>query len=155
MNADGIMSKTEVVAFLDDYRRAESFGAKLFQAWVATCRTDSLRGALRMMERRERSHADLLAQRVKELGGSTGSEVGSMAAEFLAYLSAPDKTDGEKLREFMRLAPPDEVIDRLNKQAARLAADPESQALVRAIIDDERSTLWALREAAAASAIAA
>lgn len=155
MNADGMMSKSEIVAFLDDYRAGESFGAKLFQAWVATCKTDSLRGALRMMELRERSHADLLAQRVKELGATAKPEIGSMAPDFLACLSAPDKTDGEKLREFMRLAPPDEVIDRLNKQAARLAADPESQSLVRAIIDDERSTLWALREAAAASAMGA
>ena len=47
------------------------------------------------------------------------------------------------------------VIDRLNKQAARLASDPESHSLVRAIIDDERSTLCALQEAAAASAMAA
>jgi hypothetical protein len=155
MNADGMMSKSEIVAFLDEYRAGESVGAKLFQVWVRTCKTDSLRGALRMMELRERSHADLLAQRIEELGGSPKPEVGSMAADFLAYLGARDKSDSEKLREFMRLAPPDEVIDGLNKQAARLSADPESQSLVRAIIDDERSTLCALREAAAASAMAA
>jgi demethoxyubiquinone hydroxylase (CLK1/Coq7/Cat5 family) len=147
MTADGLMSKSEIIAYLDEYSAGERTGERLFHGWVATCKTASLRGALRMMEQRERSHADLLAERVKELGGKPTVSPDGMAADFVAYLSATDKTDAEKLREFMRLAPPEQVFERLNKQVARLAADPESQSLVRAIVDDEHSTLRGLQAA--------
>ena len=156
MTADGLMSKDEIVAYLEQYAAGESIGAKLFRTWASTCKTASLRGALRMMELREQSHANLMAERAKELGG-TGAPAGMDAkvTDFLACMGAPDKSDADKLREFMRLAPPEQVIDRLNKDVARLAADPESQSLVRAIVEDERSTLYALREAMETVAAAA
>ena len=156
MSTDGMMSKSEIIAYLEDYAVNEGMGARLFHAWASTSSTPSLRGALRMMELREQAHADLLAQRAKELGGSgTAAPDQTMIGDFLAFLGAPDRSDADKLREFMRLAPPDQVVDRLNKDVARLGSDPESQALLRAIVDDERSTLWALREAASAIPAAA
>jgi hypothetical protein len=147
MTTDGLMSKDEIVAYLEHYAAGESMGAKLLGTWASTCKIASLRGALRMMQLREQSHANLMAERAKELGG-TGTAANSDAnlTDFLDYL-ASDKSDADKLREIMRIAPPEQTINQLSKDVARLAADPESQSLVRAIVEDERCTLYALREA--------
>lgn len=154
MTADGIMSTSEIIAFLDGYSAGERAGARIIRAWASTCQDASLRGALRVIELREQSHADLLAERVKELGGKATTSSDGVAADFYAYVGAADKTDADKLREIMRIVPPEQTIDRLEQDAARLAADQETQSLVRAIIEDERSTLWCLRAFATASAAA-
>jgi hypothetical protein len=152
MTSEAVMSKDEIIAFLDDYRAGERSGEMLFHAWVAACKVGTLRGALRMMELRERAHADLLEQRLKELGGRPVLDYTERTQDFIACLGARDKSDAEKLREFMRIAPPDAVINDLTGKAARLGADAETQALIRTIIEDERATLYALHAAATSGA---
>lgn len=136
------MSREQIAAYLDEYRAGESTGAKLFRGWAASCKHESLRGALRVMELREQSHADLLERRLRELGGTPKHEVGAM--EFVNYLASPTHTDAMKLREFARNAPVDMVLGRLNSYADRMDGDPETQSLMRAIIEDERATLCCL-----------
>src|SRR2546427_12132080 len=58
-----------VLRFLDDLRAAEMAGAEVLAAWIAVCGLDGLRGGLRAIGEREAAHAELLEERVRELGG--------------------------------------------------------------------------------------
>src|SRR5262249_42498283 len=54
--------------FLDALRAAEAAGAEVLAAWIGVCELDGLRGGLRAIAEREAAHAELLAERLAELG---------------------------------------------------------------------------------------
>lgn len=137
-----VMSRDEIIAFFDGYRAAEATGAVLFQGWAASSKNEALRGALRVMELREHSHAQLLEQRVRELGGTPSHQ--QDVAEFFAFLTSPTIGDAAKAQDFVSKAPPEQIVSYFSVYADRMGADPESQSLLRAIIEDERATLYAL-----------
>jgi len=138
-------SREEIVAFLDQFRAGEVLGAEAFGVWAAATSDEALRGSLRVIQLRESGHSRLLEERLKELGGSPRFRYPDDALSHEFY-GARDRSDAEKLRAFLALAPPEKVLPELDRAVARLSADPESQALVCAIARDERATLELLQE---------
>ena len=136
------MSRDEIITFFYEYRAYETTGAVLFAGWAAIAKSEALRGALRVMELREHSHAQLLEQRVRELGGTLTHH--RDVTEFLAFLTSPTISDAAKAQDFVSKAPPEQVVSYFSGYADRMDADPESQGLLRAIIEDERATLCTL-----------
>ncbi|MGE0387845.1 MAG: hypothetical protein AB7Q97_24220 [Gammaproteobacteria bacterium] len=143
----GTDRRAQTLQFLDEYRAAETGGAQAFGAWAASCTIDCLRGGLRMIELREAAHAQLLEARLRELGGvPTCPTVTEANREFLETMCSATVSDVDKLRYFGRIASPEAVIRSLSEKADRID-DEETQFIVRAIIDDERTTLTFLEQA--------
>jgi hypothetical protein len=142
--AAGGMTRAEIAEFLDQFRAGETLGEELFGAWAAATPDDSLRGSLRAIQAREGSHARLLAQRLKELGGSASFEYRETVLPVELY-AATDRSDAEKLGRFLERVVPETVLAGLDATLARMETDPETQALVRAIACDERATLECLQ----------
>jgi hypothetical protein len=142
-------STEQVIHFLDRFRAAEALGEASLGAWIAACRTDCLRGGLRTVQMREGSHARLLADRVKELGGTPSCEVPEeQQRAAMEGAASGEKSDAQKVAEFVSRFPDVEAALRpIFELADRLDGDQETQFLLRTIAQDERSTLEFFREA--------
>lgn len=138
--------KAAVVGFLDGFRAFEELGEASFGAWIETCTTDRLKGALRTIQMREGGHARLLAQRLKELGATQSFEVPeAVAGETMECLGSTTRSDAAKLIELKnKYTDVASVIDPITQFADRLDDDPLTQSLLRSIADDERATLVCL-----------
>ena len=64
-----------VVRFLDDLRAAESFGSEVLALWAAATRDAVVNEGLQTICGRERSHGELLARRLEEIGGVPTAEL--------------------------------------------------------------------------------
>ncbi len=146
-SGNGAMTTAEIIEFLDGYRAAEALAATGFGGWIAASDTPCLRGGLRVVQMREASHARLLEERVKELGGSPKAEMQPEAEEFFLSYGSSDKTDAEKIQSFMAAAGDPKILDELEAKAARMDHDQETQFLLRSIIEDERASLALLNQA--------
>lgn len=137
------------LAFLDEFRAGEALGESSLGAWIAVCESECLRGGLRTVQMREGMHARLLAERIKELGGSPQHEIPAAIQDaVMAESGSPEKSDREKLEAFVaRFPDPGKAVQPILDQADRLDADPETQSLLRTIAQDERATLEFLCEA--------
>ncbi len=142
-------STEEVIRFLDQFRAGEALGETSLGAWIEVSTTPCVRGALRTIQMREGSHAQLLEQRIKELGGSPTAEVPQAIYDAVMEGSAStEKSDVQKLQEFVARFPDiDVALKPINDLADRLDHDQETQSLLRTIVQDERSTLEFLNEA--------
>ena len=142
-------STDEVIRFLDQFRAGEALGEASLGAWIEVSTTPCVRGALRTIQMREGSHAQLLEQRIKELGGSPTAEVPQAIYDAVMEGSAStEKSDVQKLQEFVARFPDiDVALKPINDLADRLDHDQETQSLLRTIVQDERSTLEFLNEA--------
>lgn len=145
--SDGAMSRDEIIAFLDQYRAAEAMAANAFGAWIAVSDTPCLRGGLRAIQLREASHARLFEERIKELGGSPSAEMDEAAEQFFMSLGDPDRSDAEKVDQFMKSAGNPAVLEQLSAQADKMTDDEETQFLLRCVIDDERASLALVQQA--------
>lgn len=136
-------SAEKTIRFLDQFRAGEALGEASLGAWIEACTTPCLKGGLRTVQMREGMHAVLLAQRIKELGGSCTFEMPDAATEAAMRGSADTgKTDAAKVLAFVERFPDiDEALRPIHEFADRLDADPETQSLLRTIAQDERSTL--------------
>lgn len=144
-------SQEEVLRFLDRFRAGEALGEASLGAWIAVSTTDCLRGGLRTVQQREGMHARLLAERIKELGGSPRYEMPEAVHDaVMSDAGNPDKADADKVREFVERFPdPDQALAPILDLADRLDHDQETQFLLRTIAQDERATLEFLRDACA------
>lgn len=140
--AGGPPSRGEVIAFLDGFRAYEALGETSVGAWIARCSTGCLKGGLRTIQMREGTHAHLLEQRIKELGGTPTFEVPEAAQrEKLECLGSDSLSDLEKLEEVVAMYPSvDAVVGPIEAFAARLSDDLETQSLLQTIAQDERSS---------------
>jgi len=132
-----------VVRFLDDLRAAESFGGEVLALWADAARDPRVRGGLRMICARERSHGELLARRLEELGSAPAAELGTdlkqAASERLASKEIPDL---EKLRDFVARYPDiDAAVKPIRDVIAQIEDDLETKALLATIVDDEIATV--------------
>ncbi len=144
-------STEETIKFLDQFRAGEALGEASLGAWCEVSTTPCLKGGLRTIQTREGSHARLLEQRIKELGGSPSFELPD-AIYNAAMEGAADtsKTDAEKVLGFVSQFPDcDAALQPIHAMADRLDHDQETQSLLRTIVQDERSTLEWLNEACA------
>lgn len=136
----------KTIGFLDQFRAGEALGEASLGAWIEACRDPGLKGALRTVQQREGMHAVLLAQRIKELGGSPKAEVPEAVFDAAMQQSANrEKSDAEKVSAFIaRFSDIDEALRPIAEMADQLDGDPETQGLLRTICQDERSTLECL-----------
>lgn len=139
----------ETLTFLDQFRAGEALGESSLGAWIAVCESDCLRGGLRTIQMREGMHARLLEQRIKELGGSPRHEIPeAVQAAVMSESGSTEKSDLAKLEAFLARFPDAEAaVKPIFDHADRLDGDPETQALLRTIAQDECATLGFLSEA--------
>jgi hypothetical protein len=144
-------TREDVITFLDQFRAGEALGEASLGAWIEVCHTDCLRGGLRTVQLREASHARLLEERIKELGGSPSFELPeSVHGQAMEDAASSERSDALKLKEFVsRFSDIDATLAPIYGLSDRLDADEETQSLLRTIAQDERSTLEFLHEACA------
>jgi hypothetical protein len=137
--------------FLDKFRAGEALGEATLGAWIAVSDTACLRGGLRTAQRREGMHAQLLEERLCELGGEPRHEVPAAEREkMMKDYASTEKTDAQKLFEFVQRFPDiDVALKPIHDIADQLDDDQETQFLLRTIAQDERSTLQFLTDACA------
>lgn len=136
-----------VVRFLDDLRAAESAAAEVWRAWIAVCSLDGLRGGLRAIAEREAAHAELLAERLCELGApATAVLAEPMRAAALARFGSSAQPDEEKLALLLARYPDDAAVTGpIERMVEALDDDPETRELLRLVADGEAATLAWLR----------
>ena len=145
---DRPLSSAEILQFLDEFRAGETLGEAGFGAWIATCQTDCLRGGLRTIQLREGSHARLLEERLKELGGTPSAKLADDTENgFMQLYGSSELSDAEKLERLCGSPDVERALQGLEDKAARLGDDEETQSLVRTILQDERSSVSFLKEA--------
>ncbi len=144
MTADGGRS---VPRFLDALRAAEAAGAEVLAAWIGVCALDGLRGGLRAIAEREGAHAELLAERLHELGvACTAALADGVRAAALARFGSPLDSDEEKLAFFLARYPDDAAATRpIARVLDELGDDPETRELLRLVADSEAATVAWLR----------
>lgn len=135
------------IGFCDALRAAEDASADVVDAWIAVSGADGLRGGLRAIAARERTHAVLLGQRVGELGGSARAAVAEpVRAAALARWGFGGLADEAKLDGVLARYPgADDVARPLDTIATLLAADPETRELLRLVAATEAATVAWLR----------
>ncbi len=147
--ATGAPSCEETVAFLDQFRAAEADAVGWIGSWIDVSDVDCLRGGLRTVQKREAMHAELLESRIKELGGDCSCEL--PAADRKRYRETFGGTtcsDAEKVKALVEeVGDMDVFLKPFDDFANRLDADPETQFLLRTILQDERSTIQFLNDA--------
>ncbi len=139
--ADGL------VRFLDALRAAEAAGAEVLTAWIAVCTLDGLRGGLRAIAEREAAHAELLAERLRELGAACTAAVDEpVRAAALARFGSPAVRDEEKLALVLARYPDDGTVTRpIATVLEQLGDDPETRELLRLVAEGEGATVAWLR----------
>jgi DNA-binding ferritin-like protein len=142
-------SREETIAFLDQFRAGEALGEASLGAWIEVSDTTCVRGGLRTVQAREGMHARLLEQRIKELGGTPEAEVPeAVYSAAMEQAGSREKTDAQKVKDFVaRFSDIDAALAPIHELADRLDDDPETQSLLRTIVQDERSTLEFLTDA--------
>jgi hypothetical protein len=137
-------SEREMLArFLDDFRAAEVAGATVVAVWAAIAQDPVVRGGLRAIADRERRHGDLLAERLREIGGECRAALDPGLAEAAhERLASRTLSDAEKLTSLVAChADIDTALRPLRAVIARIEADQETKALLSAIVDEEVMTL--------------
>jgi len=136
-----------VVRFLDDLRAAEGAAAEVLGAWIAVCRLDGLRGALRAIAEREAAHAELLADRLREIGAPCDASLDErVRAGALARFGSRTVPDEEKLALVVARYP-DEVsaMRPITAIVEQLDHDVETREILRLVAEGEGATFAWLR----------
>ena len=136
-----------IVRFLDDLRAAESAGAEVLGAWIAVCRLDGLRGGLRAIAEREAAHAELLAERLREIGAPCAAEIATAVRDAaLARFGSGDVPDEDKIAALLARYPDDDSATRpLRAVLEQLDHDLETREILRLVADGEAATMAWLR----------
>jgi glycine cleavage system pyridoxal-binding protein P len=136
-----------IVRFLDDLRAAETAAAEVLAAWVAVCRLDGLRGGLRAIAERETAHAELLAERLHEMGaGCTAALDDGMRNAALTRFGSETVADEEKLAQLLARYPDDEAATRpIIGVLEHLDHDLETREILRLVAEGEGATVAWLR----------
>jgi hypothetical protein len=131
-----------VLHLLDEYRCVEGFAARYLGAWKAVAQDPRVKGGLRTVCGREQLHADLLEERLRELGGTPQCAVPPERLADLHYYGATTVSDYEKLGKIAaRLQNPEAILKFLTDAIAQIETDHDTHALLTTILDDERSTI--------------
>jgi hypothetical protein len=136
-----------IVRFLDALRAAEAAGAEVLAAWVAVCRLDGLRGGLRAIAEREAGHAELLAERLREMGAPcTASLDDEMRRGALARFGSETVSDEEKIGVVLARYPDDvSATQPITGFLERLDHDLETREILRLVAEGEGATVAWLR----------
>jgi hypothetical protein len=139
--------RRDAVRFLDALRAAEAASAEVLEAWIAVCTLDGLRGGLRAIAEREAGHAELIEERLRELGEPcTAILPEPVLAAALARFGSSAITDEEKLTLFLSRYPDDATATRpFTAMIERLEDDTATRELLHLVVDGELATLGWLR----------
>ena len=134
-------------SFLDAFRAAEEAGAEVLAAWRAVCGLPGLRGGLDTIAERERTHAELLAARLTELGVPLRARVDDAVVRAARErFGAAEVGDDDKLAFLASRHPDDEVVVApLRETIESLGDDPETAEMLRLIAAGEIATFAWLR----------
>lgn len=133
------------LGFLDGYRAGEDLAGEVLAKWAEQTASDALRGRLRVVAGREKFHARLLGERLRELGGEPRAVVTDAAyLEASRAVCDASLSDREKWEAWRRIV--SHGTDTLRAQAERLSGDEETRALLLEMIVDEDATTRALKE---------
>jgi hypothetical protein len=131
-----------ILRFLEAASVGETNAGEALPKWLAICKTDCIRGGIKMVAEREAYHGRAFAQRLKELGGTMPDRNTEEARKNLAYISDPMITDLAKLqRGATRFPNPEETIRPIFEFAEMIKEDHETKEMVRLFAADELSTL--------------
>lgn len=132
-----------VIRFLDDLRAAEAAGADVLTAWIAVCRLDGLRGGLRAIAEREAGHAELLAERLREMGAPCTAVLGErVRAAALMRFGSDAVPDEEKLALVLTRYPDDASATRpILGMLQQLDRDLETREILRLVAEGEGATV--------------
>ncbi len=136
-----------VVRFVDALRAAETASAEVVEAWSGCCDLPALRGGLATIAAREAAHAQLLADRLRELGAVPRVTLGAdVLGDALACYGAPAVSDTDKLdRVLARYGDDDAPALPLATVMELLRDDVETREMLGLIADAERATVGWLR----------
>lgn len=143
---DGESFPTEramLTRFLDDYRAAERFGAIVLAEWVNVAQEPTIRRGLRTICAREQRHSELLADRLREIGGECRAELTKDLQDAARErLASPGLSDLEKLEGlFVCYADIETSVRPIRAVIAQIDQDLETKALLDRILDGEIATL--------------
>jgi hypothetical protein len=141
--ATGAPTQAELLRFLDRFRAGEALGAETTRAWIDVSDVACVKGGLHVVAEREGMHARLLEGCIRAHGGTPRYELPeAVRAEALRRVSDRSRGDAAKVLEFVKqVGDPEKALEPIYRMADRLDGDPETQALLRTIAQDERSTL--------------
>ena len=146
-----------VIRFLDDLRAAEAASAEVLAAWIDVCALDGLRGGLRVIAEREATHAELLAERLGEMGVAPSALLAEpVRSAALERFGSGRVSDEQKLASLLARYPDDASATRpITQILDRLPHDPETREILRLVAEGEAATIAWLRAYHAALARAA
>jgi Mn-containing catalase len=135
--------KELVLAVLDEFRCAEDFAAEYLNRWVEISDQECVKGGLRVVQHREAYHAQILEDRLRELGGSPQCTVPAERREKeLPFFASTDSNDIEKLQSIAsQLKDPAESLKPLTDAIDQIQDDQHSKELLGSLIDDEMSSV--------------
>ena len=135
---------TALIPLLDALQAAERAGADALERWIASCREPRLRGGLRVICARDRSHAALAEARLRALGGVPTATVGPELQAVCGVVADPAVPDRTKLALLItRLA--GGVEGTLEHAVRTSAVDVETRGVLAAIGEDDLASFRWLR----------
>jgi len=140
-----------IMQVLDEFRCRENFAAEYLNRWIDVSDQECARGGLRVVQQREAYHAQVLEDRLRELGGIPQCTVSAERREKdLALYASTDKTDAEKLlAATSRITDPAEILKYITSVIDQIQEDQQSKELLRSLVQDEMSSITWLKEACA------
>ena len=137
--------KELVLGILDEFRCAEDFAAEYLNRWVEVSDQECVKGGLRVVQQREAYHAQILEERLRELGGSPQCSVPAERREKeLPFFASTDSNDIEKLQSITaQLKDKDltEILKPLTDAIDQIQDDQHSKELLGSLVDDELSSV--------------
>src|SRR5262245_51138510 len=145
----GAPTRSELLRFLDRFRAGEALGEATTQAWIEVSDVACVKGGLHVVAEREGMHARLLAACIHAHGGTPRYEIPeAICDKAMKRISDRSRGDAAKVLEFVqRTGDTEQALAPIYAMADRLDGDPETQALLRTIAQDERSTLEFFQQA--------
>lgn len=147
--ATGAPSRGELLRFLDRFRAGEALGAASTKAWLEVSDVACVKGGLHVVAEREAMHARLLEACIRAHGGTPRYELPAQVCDTaMKRVSDPSRGDAAKVLEFVQsVGETEKALAPIYEMADRLDGDPETQALLRTIAQDERATLEFFQQA--------
>lgn len=135
--------KELVLAVLDEFRCGEDFAAEYLNRWVEVSDQECVKGGLRVVQQREAYHAQILEERLRELGGSPQCTVPAERREKdMSFFASTDSNDLEKLQSIAaQLKDPVEILKPLTDAIDQIQDDQHSKELLGSLVDDEMSSV--------------
>ena len=146
---NGAPTRAELLRFLDRFRAGEALGEATTKAWIGVSDVACVKGGLHVVAEREGMHARLLEGCIRAHGGTPRYELPeAVRTEAMKRVSDRARGDAAKVLDFLQsVGDAEKALAPIYEMAVRLDADPETQALLRTIAQDERSTLEFFQQA--------